>query len=851
MRRSLMLAALAVLLGPAAAAAPTRIAPAARLLLEHHARTGATFPTYVRSPELEATGKLPVVVRLDDHAAVAATRARLAARGVEWDGERPSVSGAWFARVGRAGLAALELDASVASVGVDIAKRSPLPLDKSASETRVDVARRALRAKDGTLLDGTGVTIGDVDSGVFVFHPALFRADAGYLPWVDVDGDGALTPGKDGVDLDGSGTIEPEEVLRELRADAVDVYDQPMDTAAAFRPDRDYLYCDTNGNGTRDWGKAFTEDTPAYGEPLFVFDDANHDSVLARSERLIRLGTSKIKAVRAGTREYVRGGQGSTGLSQLPTALTPGALYEMGHGTGVAGILVGGVPGVSRFLGLAPGADLVVGTQAAGTVSQLQWAIFKKADVLLTEYAPYAGVTLDGSSEDDKTIDAAFAKGILTSSPAGNLADSKKHRTVALAPGANPIAISPDQEFASARLLEISIHHRAKGRAVALELVMPDSTVVPVPANELMGLDLGGTLKLYAESAETARGTLEHHVQLYDPNKPLPQGKYVLRATLDAGANVDADVYVGDDVTSWARGAVLEQGTVSRTICEPSTADSAISVAAYVLHDEPAYYPFGVLGDLAGYSSHGPLLTGAPGIEIAAPDNPLSLSPPLESATDRTAVFKPFGGTSGAGPHVAAAIALLKQLLPSATATELRDKLLQNARHDAFAKPEATDTFGSGKLDLAKAAGLELAGGPPPTVKLVAPAEVAVGTSATLDPQAQDDGPASSLSVRWDLDYDGKPDTDWVPLGTRAIPTTELGLLAVKVEVRDAQGNVSADTALVKVTDAKPNPMPNPTTPTTTQGGCGCGAAGAHHEEGLVGTLGAALALALLRRRRR
>lgn len=848
MRRSLLLAAIGLLVSPALSAAPTRVSPMARLLLAHHARTHTTFPTFVASRELESSGKLPVVVRLAS-GATAGDRARLAARGVDWTSERASVSGAYFARVDLPGLAALDLDAIVLRVTPDLAVRSPRPLDKSAQETRIDVARRALRAKDGTLLDGTGTTIGDVDSGVFVFHPALFRGDGGVLPWVDVNGDGTLSPGVDGVDIDQSGTIEPTEILQELRADIVDIYKLPYDVGTAFRPDRDYLYLDSNGNGRRDWGKGFPEDTPAYGEPIFVFDDANANGAMEPSERLVRLGTSKIRAVRAGTREYVRGGTGSTGLSQLPTGTDPASLEEMGHGTGVAGILVGGMPGISRYLGLAPGADLVVGTQRAGTVSQLQWAISKKADVLLTEYAPYAGVSLDGSSEDDKVIDSAFAKGILTSSPAGNLADAKKHRTIALAAGSNTITIAPDADFAPAHLLELSVHHRALGRMLSLELVMPDTSVVVVPANELAGQDVGGGVKLYAESSETPKGTVEHHVQLYRPSGALPQGNYLVRATLDPGAGVETDWYVGDDVTSWARGAVFDQNTASRTICEPATAESAISVAAYVLHGETEFYPFGAAGELAGYSSRGPLLAGAPGIEIAAPDNPMTIAPPLSTATERPAVYGPFGGTSGAGPHVAAAIALLRQLYPTESAAELRDRLVNNARHDQWATVEAVETFGRGKLDLAKAAGLEIASGTPPSVDLVAPAAVEVGSDVALDPRVQDDGPQTSLAVRWDLDYDGKPDTDWEPLAVRKIAARELGWISVKVEVRDTQGNVAADTALVHVTEAKPAPPPNVTTPPPPPGGCGCTTTGGDERGGLLSVVAIAASIVLRRRR--
>jgi hypothetical protein len=109
--------------------------------------------------------------------------------------------------------------------------------------------------------------------------------------------------------------------------------------------------------------------------------------------------------------------------------------------------------------------------------------------------------------------------------------------------------------------------------------------------------------------------------------------------------------------------------------------------------------------------------------------------------------------------------------------------------------------------------------------------------------------------VRWDLDYDGKPDTAWEAVGVRTIVANEIGWIAVKVEVRDGRGNVAADTALVRVTEAKPAPVPDPKTPVTpAQGGCGCGAAGRDGEDlggGLLWGVGVIAGVVLRRGRGR
>ncbi len=51
--------------------------------------------------------------------------------------------------------------------------------------------------KNGNPLTGKGVVIGDVDSGIDIFHPMFFFADGGSYNWINVAGDGVFTPGVD------------------------------------------------------------------------------------------------------------------------------------------------------------------------------------------------------------------------------------------------------------------------------------------------------------------------------------------------------------------------------------------------------------------------------------------------------------------------------------------------------------------------------------------------------------------------------------------------------------------------------------------------------------------------------
>ncbi len=802
---------------PPVGAAPigTRIDPSISSVLGFRAKTGRTAPGYLRSERLEREGVLPVVIRFEPPPTREKIEA-LARSGVEWEraGE-PLLSGAFAAKIGAPQLAALVADPSVVRVACDLPREAPRPLAGSARETGIAAARRALRAKDGRLHDGSGVKIADVDSGLFVFHPAFFRADAGVFAWADVDGDGAFTPGVDGVDLDGDGAVGASEILRALIVDA-------PDRRAGLDPSLDYVYLDLDGNGRRDFGSSFGEATPAYGEPIFVLDDVDGDGKLARSEKLLRLGSSKVAAARS-TRTFTRGHETFGIAAYGQTLLKDEQLLEYAsHGTGASGILVAGIPDRSKLLGLAPGAELVaVGygeRDPSGTVASVQWAIDQGANVILTEYAPYTGYPLDGSTEEEALLDSAVDAGIVVVNPAGNLTTGYKHRSLRFEAGANVVPMKTDAAFLKGPYVALSLLHRGDPRVLAMRLDLPDGTAVDVPGESTGDfVEIGGDRWLNVVRRTSARGTHEVHVQLYafrgSTTLSLPEGKWTLRVTADAA--FDAELFAADAYNSWARGFVFEENTPTRTICHPATSDKGLAIGAYVLHGDA----WGGPGVLAGYSSIGPRIDGDPGIDLAAPDDPWSTGVPGAGAVD-VVRYEQFGGTSGAGPHVAAAAALLKQVDPTRSALAIRALLVDSAKRDAFVTTDATK-WGAGKLDVAGALGVGRNEGAPPKVTLVAPSIVELGAPIELRLDVQDD--RDGARARWDLDYDGTPDTDWEPIGPKTLTGDALGVKTIRVDVLDADGHLRGATARVEVAAELPDPGPTaPAGAPADDGGCGC-----------------------------
>lgn len=806
-----------------------KVDPALRSLFGFRDRTGKTPPMYMPSERFERDGVTPVVIRFLGKPELA----RYARAGVE--ALTHLETGAYAAKIGKPQLALLEGDPNVALVTVDLPRRSPRPLVESAKETGIAVARRTLRAKDGTLLDGTGVRIADIDSGTFVLHPALYRADAGVFAWVDVNRDGKLTPGVDGVDLDGSGAIEGNELLKTITV-------QSPERNGTFDVALDYVYVDTNGNGSRDFGMGFTEDTPAHGEPIFVVDDVDHDGVLSTSEKLLRLGTSKVAAARA-SRTYTRG-NATAGISAYGSYLLKSdqMLEYAAHGTAVAGILAGGVPDRSRLLGLAPGAELIVvgygSNDPDGTVASVQWAIDQKANVILTEYAPYTSYPLDGSTEEETLLNAAVDKGIAVVNPAGNLAIGYKHRTAKIAAGANTINLKTDKSFNDAPFTMFTVLHRGDARTLTLKLALPDGTSIDIPGDSTGSpIDAGTDRLLDVVRRTTARGTHEIHINLiaWDGKAygKLPGGKYTLSIASDAA--FEAELYCGDSNNSWAYGLTFEENTPSRTLCHPATNDKGLAVAAYTLHaDDP--FGGGTPGALASYSSRGPRIDGDPGMDIAAPDNPFSIGVP-KSITDTSVTVEQFGGTSGAGPHVTAALALLKQMEPMASAETLQKMLLDTVRRDGVSSEEAR--WGKGKLDVAAALGVTRKEGAAPSVKLVVP-DAVIGTP--IEVKLETDG----QRARWDLDYDGSFETGWEAIGTKTIASDAW----LRVEVINADGYVSGTTARITFKEKSDAPLQPAADVGASKGGCGCGTAPSSDQPWLLVAMGATIGMVFGRRHR-
>lgn|GEM_PF-1641513 len=707
------------------------------------------------------------------------------------------------------GLLALEKHAKTLRVEKQVIQHKADPLFLTGELVQAYPTHRMLHKK--LPLTGKGIVIGYLDSGLDVFHPSFFRADGGFFSWIDADGDNKFVPCVDGVDANGNGRLDKGERLCCIQGRIYQYRNYPIDpsvSTGACRAGIDWLYQDNNGNRKRDFGpeKGFKEQDPTYGERLYIIDDVNKNGRLDVGEKIIGLKTSKIRATN------IYGEKRFRGKDLILTKAFPGWSGTSRHGTCSAGVLVAGQTGHSKYLGIAPDADLVMSTRRNRIQGKLQWSVTEsllwlkaqKVQLVLHEYAGWTGYALDGSSAYEQLLDKVSREGMTHICPTGNLGGKKKHMQIKVpAKGKVLVPVSMPAESERYKAVEFSILWRGKPKpALSFWLTTPGkkrfSLKVTGKDNKRQVLP---TVSMESIWETSSRGTHHINVLLRGNNGkselPIELGTWTLEIQGDPAHTVEVHAYVSDDVTSWSRGVHFPKYASDRGLAGwPSTADSCISVGAYAGHDDPMY-SFGEKrepsGSMRAYSSGGPRIDGAQIMSVAAPDNPVvpltRIGGPKVSGPG-LGQYMVYSGTSGASPHVAGAVALLKQLHPDWTSSQIRKAIRENAHVDADVGKIPNPRWGYGKLRIYRTLfGKDPQKNQAPRIRYSGPKQFFFGQTPTLQVQVLDaeDAP-SKLQVRWDLDYDGS----WDQTGNKIkLLLHKPQKLHVKVEVRDSGGQKS------------------------------------------------------------
>jgi len=562
-------------------------------------------------------------------------------------------------------------------------------------------------------ITGEGILVADLDSGVDWRHPDLWFADGGNWQWLDSGGTvDIFDNGTDGVDLNPDGVIMADEVL----------YAIDLGGDGIFNTSIDWLWADNiTQNGI-----------PDIGEPFFVVNDTSGDGLLDLGEPLIMLGTPKTK--------YIFEDDGipspkyqvwERGVNLTASTHTDDSVYGGGHGTSVAGILLGGQLGYRQYVGVAPNAELMM-IRVIGDPNTwlsidegLALANSTGADVILIEIGSWTHHYLDGSSPVESMIDDLVAQGIPVISPSGNLGGKDKHAMVTTAaniphaidfrlpsPAFDPLdsvtedirnvyitvlSVDPTDFTISDFKLNISGTTIDLHPGIGEEIWFREMTVIP-------GVDVESYTSI------STRGTrmLAIHLNGSLPTSDAPPYHKLNITTPDP---TTIHTYISDDQSSWTGGCIwMTDVSNAYQICWPSTADSAISVASYRMRD--LIFPE-TLGDIAGFSSIGPRIDGIQKQGVAAPGGYDIISDYADGSSwswwydgngvlpfsQRFGSYRLFSGTSASGPHVAGCAALLMQV--NSTIGNLVKTIIEStARKDSYTGLSVSDTWGHGKLDV-------------------------------------------------------------------------------------------------------------------------------------------------------
>lgn len=548
--------------------------------------------------------------------------------------------------------------------------------------------------KNGILLTGKGVLVGDIDSGIDIFNPMFFFADGGEYELIDADKNGIFTPGKDAVDLNKNGKADKGEVLRyiEMNNGTYNLIQMDPDN---FNPDLDFLYIDKNNNGRRDFGikDGFNESDPTYGEQIFIAVDKNKNEELNRGEKLIALKTSKVRAVREKDGTVRRRGVDLIKYAEMDSVF--------GHGTQVAGALLGGTKGIQKIGGIAPDAELVMAIINYDYTPRfvknfpdlVKFIKDENADILLFEDGEWGWEFLDGSTEEEQLVNQYAGEGMVIIGGAGNLAGNKMHIKDTLNSGDSRTYTINAPDKAEGKKNDgafVSFIWNDTDSELKFEIETPDKNKTPEISAGNDFLKTGNYNISYSKDI-SPKGTAMMRLGFSKSDSGTIKGNWSIKVT--SSGNTVLNGFVTDISQSWAGSTHWTSYiTDETTVTFPSTADSIISVGAYAVN----YGWNEKVGELATYSPRGYNIDGKRGVDITAPGHS-SFSTTIGNG------YTIFTGTSAAAPHVTGAAALMLQYDPALTHYQIKQILFNTAKKDSFTGDVPNPDWGYGKLDIEEA----------------------------------------------------------------------------------------------------------------------------------------------------
>ncbi len=592
---------------------------------------------------------------------------------------------------------------------IELSHNAAPTLHSSVPATKADVVRTGALG-----LDGTGVIVGVVDTGIDIFHHAFRKADGTtrILNLLDTTSpyafEGHGSPAGGAFTITWTPPTEAQQTTTPLGFDA---------TASQVR-------AALEGLAAIDPGDVLVTGGPLPGSPVKVQFAGQylHQDVepLSVTNSTITPDGARIRIERG--REYTEQ-QINDALAAPPNVA--GTWDADGHGTHVMGIAAGdgsqsgttqedSCHGDNYYVGVAPNAHLMVVKTTfdnIDTVHGVEW-IFTKAAERATATPPDRGAVVNlslggqtgahnGSEWDERQFDALLeatpaARSIVIA--AGNDGEPYDHdhpevhpfpggglhsrKTIAASGSATmTIVIAPDDTVDD----WFWIWYGGDAR-LTFELTSPGSAALaaplapaPSPGNSVSDTLEGATVDVTSTLNVPMTGRHRIAVRIGPPSGgSIPHGEWVVTFTETAGHAVDVDAWVHlDEEDPHPRFANTDQDLM-RTLNTPGTARHAVTVASYDYRNST----------LDRSSSRGPTIDDRPAGEtkpdLAAPGVGIVAA---RSGARNTGIcsdccadfYVTMTGTSMAAPHVTGVVALLLQRNRTLTWDQIRTFLRDTA----------------------------------------------------------------------------------------------------------------------------------------------------------------------------
>ncbi|MGQ4910719.1 MAG: S8 family serine peptidase [Candidatus Thorarchaeota archaeon] len=494
--------------------------------------------------------------------------------------------------------------------------------------------------KDGNNINGTGVTVAVIDTGATWIHPSFWRPFPAEFA--------ILSSGPDYyLDLNSNGFVDANEGP---------IRTQGGQTGSSIAYGSDYMYLDL------DHSDSFTFSS---GERWIGGVDANHDGYIQLdTESGVIMNISKIV-------KFYDQFSGNVFVRGVNLTSAPSAGDSDGHGTHVASTIAGGQPGFTSFVGVAPGADLIIVRSpltSSTILDGISFAVENDADVINMSFSSYLGF-LDGTDLEDLAINEAFLEnGVLSVTAAGNLAGRQKHSRITAEGSVNgsaTLSVNNPPDYSYLNLL-----WHSDDRDEHIVLYPPTGDPVDLGAfSAIAGHSFSVStdpLSAYVFCDISIKGLNNIIVQVQTEEHYWDNGNWEVELYNPSGDEVTLDIFSWDG--SWYGNSLLMTTDLDNghSISSPGTADLTVTVAAY---SESAS---GILSS----SSRGPRIDGVPKPTVAAPGSTITAA--LNSVTSGS-LWTSKSGTSMASPHVAGLLALIHQASGTGSPWAIYSALVEGA----------------------------------------------------------------------------------------------------------------------------------------------------------------------------